>query len=276
MATTIIKRKIGVEDINFDADGTGAREPVPKSDGGTRTVRRVSAIDIPLTTLARQNVTGSGSAMASTDVDGAIIELGDELNLLGAPDASTLVNTAGTLAVGTLVAANIGTDAVETAKIKALAVDNSKLAADSVSGSGASGVNKVEALSIAKGDLAADCIDGSKVEDDAIAAEHIAANAVQGAALDMGSGIGPSHFIFAAGLHTFATSTGKTTYIYLTGLAEADLVFTTFRTTEVFANSYGYDMKAIVDVGAGYIKVQFVTTPKDCEIYFQVLRAITT
>jgi len=276
MATTIIKRKVGVEDINFDADGTGAREPVPKSDGGTRTVKRVSAIDIPLTTTARQNVTGSGSAMTSTDVDGAIIELGDELNLLGAPDTSTLVNTAGTLAVGTLVAANIGTDAVETAKIKALAVDNSKLAANSVSGSGASGVNKIEALSIAKVDLAADCIDGSKVEDNAIAAEHIADNAVQGSALDMGSSIGPSHFIFAAGEHTFETESGKSTDIGVVGILEGDLVFLTYRSTENFSNSYGYDMKAVVHEGMAKITVTMPTSPGDCIIYFQVLRAITT
>ena len=99
--TTVIKRLLGVEDVNWDDDGSDSRFPVETSTGGMRSVKRINSSDIPSTTAAREKkrIGSSTPTTGGKDVDGHLQEVYDDLNKIGEPDDDTLQNLDGVLQV---------------------------------------------------------------------------------------------------------------------------------------------------------------------------------
>ena len=201
--TTVIKRLLGVEDVNWDSDGSDSRFPVETSTGGTRSVKRVNSSDIPSTTAAREKKRiGTGTpTTGGKNVDGHLQELYDDLNKIGEPDADTIQNLDGVLQVKQIDSAEIVTDAVTTAKIKDLNVLREKIA--------------LKAVDTAQ--IEDDAVTSAKIEDAAVTPDAIASNAVEtakipdenitAAKLNLSTGVlkQPKFFCVAAGFIVPAT-----------------------------------------------------------------------
>lgn len=174
MADSVKKAKLGYEDLHIDTTGAGTTTQTPRSDGTYRTVQKLNATHIPITTTARAKKQASGAAVGTTNVDTTLIQILDDLEDIGQPDGSTLSVTAGVLAVAD--------GGVDTTQLAADAVDGTKIADDSIDSEhyvAASIDNEHLADSAVDTDeLAADAVTGAKIADDAVDSEHIAAGAI--------------------------------------------------------------------------------------------------
>ena len=205
--TTIIKRLLGVEDVNWDTDGSDSRFPVETSTGGTRSVKRINSSDIPSTTAAREKKRiGTGTpTTGGKNVDGHLQELYDDLNKIGEPDAATIVVEYGVLKVGTITAGEIGTDAVDTAEIKADAVKTAELDDGAVTTAKLDQTPGSEAVTTAT--IADKAVDTAQIADLAVEELQIGANVVTPGKLGMDGTTGTfSHYIVAAGTHDWAAN----------------------------------------------------------------------
>lgn len=255
--TTVKKSKLGYEDILFDALGTGATTETLKSDGTYRTVQKVNASHLPITSTARAKKFADGTTVSTTDVDATLIQILDDLEDLGQPDGTTLEVSAGALKVKAIAAAQLGTDAVETAKIKAANVTNAKLAVQEAvqgSGSGATGVNVIKAKSI----------DTAELDDGAITNDKVAAGSIKAAKLlDT-----PTHYIFTAGTYSLSCS-AETGVATIAGLQDTDIVLVTPVVTGA-----NYAVKYANHSGTT-LAVVFTGAIVSATIYAVVYRAVT-
>lgn len=74
MALNMLKRLLGVEDIDFDTSGTGSTNNFTTSTGIVRTLRRLNASHIPLLAATRALFT------SATSVDAGMVELNTKIN----------------------------------------------------------------------------------------------------------------------------------------------------------------------------------------------------
>ncbi len=184
---TYKKAVLGYEDISFDTQGSGRTFQVKTSADAYRTVSLINASHIPATSTLRAKKVADGTAVSavSTNIDGILVQVCDDLEDLGQPDGSTLTVASNVLKVkdAGITATQLATNAVETAKILADNVTNAKMATDAVAGSasGASGDNCIEAASIDTADLADESIDSDLYVDGSIDNDHVADSALKAA-----------------------------------------------------------------------------------------------
>lgn len=220
MAVTIKKAKAGVEDLHRDDAGTGATEAIPKSDGGTRTVRKINASHIPTTNTTRAKKSADNTTTTTIDVDASLQELYDDVNSIGVPDGTIIQNSSGTL------------------QIAANSITNAKMAANSIDS------DQYVDGSVDREHLVADIIDGTKLADNAVDSEHYVDGSIDNehyADNSMGinelnmdnTGLTFSHFPIAGG-KTAAASGGETSLTVSPSLqsgltlASTDIVQATF------------------------------------------------
>jgi hypothetical protein len=277
MATSIVKRLIGTEDVAFDEDGTDTRMAVPTSTGSTRSVKRVNAKDIPLSAATREQKTAEDAKFTATDVDAAIAELGAELEQIGIPDGLRIEELAGTLQIkaDSIRENEMADNSIDSDQYVNGSIDNEHLAVGAIAGSG-TGTNVVLAKSIDTPDIADGAIEALQILDGTISAEKLATDSVKGVSLDMDtSGTGFSHFIFLAGTHNYGGG-GGTSAISVAGIADTDTVLLTYQTRANNIAGSGYELKVVADNSSGTAIITFLTDPGVSIINFLVLRAVTT
>lgn len=226
--TTIIKRLLGVEDVNWDSDGSDSRFPVETSTGGTRSVKRVNSSDIPSTTAAREKkrIGSSTPTTGGKDVDGHLQEVYDDLNKIGEPDNATLQNSDGSLKVkaGGIGPDQIANDAVVTDKILNVNVTTEKIALLAVE-TGLIADNAVTSGKILNGAVGED-----ELATDAVITAKIKDEEVTGAKLNLSDGPikQPNFFCVLAGvISTAAVDTEQS--FDITGLLRTDHVVGQFK-----------------------------------------------
>jgi len=219
---TYRKSPLAKEDLYFDTDGNSSDVVIEKSDGTFRVGKRINATHIPITTTARANPTASGAAMSSTNVDAAIIELGDELALLGAPDGTTLLNTAGSLAVKD--ASITGGAAGAGVKLAAATITVDNMAANSVD-SDQYVDGSIETIHLADGNT----VTGDKIADTTIDSEHYVLLSIDNEHLAEGTieqskmADAYSHYPKFAGVHT-STPASVSEALNIAGVLPTDVV----------------------------------------------------
>lgn len=225
--TTIIKRLLGVEDVNWDTDGSDSRFPVETSTGGTRSVKRVNSSDLPSTTATREKkrIGSTTPTTGGKDVDGHLQEIYDDLNKIGEPDDATVVVTGGQLKVGAIAAGNIGTKAVETLKINDGAVTALQLGTGAVTTAKLDTTADTQAVTTAT--IRNLAVNGDKIAASAVDTAELANYAVTPIKMDMdGANSTFSHYLKAAGIFEYgggASSVGTT----VAGVHEDDLICAT-------------------------------------------------
>jgi hypothetical protein len=265
MADVFKKAKLGYEDVHFDTLGSGATSQTLRSNGAYRTVQKVNASHIPITTAARAKKQASGAAIGTTDVDATLIQVLDDLEDIGQPDGSTLENSSGTLRIKDLgvPAAKLAADSVTTAKILNANVTNAKLAANAVAGSG-TGTNVVLAGSIGTADLANDAVTTDKILDATIVNGNIANTTIKAAKFaDV-----PTHYVVRCGEANFAggAATGN---IAVAGVVTTDIVQVTAKS---ITNAVYFKSAA---PGTDLIGLVFSADPGASVIHYTVFRAVT-
>lgn len=190
--TDVKKRRLGAQDISFDYDGTGAIDSVPRSDGKARQVSRVNAKHIPSLIQVRDKIRIGTAAAKSNglNVHEVLLQIFDDLLLIGQPDDVTVEESAGELRIKDdgVTAAKLKSDmandavravttdhirdlAVTTAKIADLAVTAAKLESDASSDANrAVSTNHIKDLAITLAKMAVNSVDNDKVVDKTIAA----------------------------------------------------------------------------------------------------------
>jgi len=275
--TTVIKRLLGVEDVNWDSDGLDSRFPVETSTGDTRSVKRVNSSDIPSThTLRKKSRIGTGNPITGgKDVDGHLQEVYDDLNKIGEPDDDTIRNSGGVLKVpdGAIGPTQIATDAVITTKILNANVTTEKIAL----------------LAVETGQLADDAVTSGKIEDGAVIPAALASNAVEtakikdaevtGAKLNLSTGVlkQPNFFCVLAGtILTLASGAGSESSYDVEGLLSTDHVVGQFKiNTEVNPASYLQYLKPD-PAEDGKLLYRSSSQAVDIHVQYVVFREVTT
>lgn len=273
MATVIRKAKLGVEDVQMDVDGSGATMSVQKSDGTFRTVRRLNASHIPITTACRAKKQASGAAIGTTDIDATLVQALDDLEDLGQPDESTLTNDAGALKIKDL--------GVATGKIAASAVTYAKI--QNVTAKRLLGNNTASSaapVEIAADDSTVEIATGGnlQVKDGGIGATQLGTDSVVTAKIKNGEVTAAkfawtqTHYVLAAGTVTI-TGTATSGTATVSGATTADLVITTIKSTTGGAASY---VKTALVSGSDTVTITLSAAPAGGDsstIQFVVLRA---
>jgi len=278
MALTVIKDRIGKQDLHFDTDGSGASTQVRTSTGGYREVSKLNASHIPVTTATRAKKYADGSttptSAGDTDVDAVLEQVLDDLEDLGQPDSDTLTVAAGVLKVADakITATQLATDAVETAKIKGANVTNAKLAPASgtaaVSGSAGAGTNVIEAASIDYTEIADDAIRNDQINTDAVNNDSIADDAVSLEHLD--AGITFSDMIVETGTYESTAAASDTFSPSTATLASGDLVFITPQDDMAAVAIAG----VVINVGSNQVTVHYTGAAAGSEtIGWMIVRA---
>lgn len=137
MATELKKSPGGYEDLFFDTQGTGQTTQVLRADGTYRTVTKINSSLIPITTTCRAKKQASGAAIGTTDADATLVQILDDLEDLGQPDATTVENSAGSLRIkdSGVSTAKVANNAITLAKVVA-ATAQGKLLGRSTAGAG--------------------------------------------------------------------------------------------------------------------------------------------
>ena len=262
MATTWKKAKIGVQDIFFDDAGVFATHPTPTSSGGERTVGKINASHIPVTSTVRAkkyaNGTDTPSSLNDTDVDKVLEQILDDLEDIGQPDGTILEVSSGTL------------------QIASASITNAKMAVNSIDS------DQYVDGSIDRVHLSADIIDGTKLADDSVDSEHYVAasidnehyadNSVGIDELNMDNSGGTfSHFVFASGQVTQSSQTTNTT---ITGAATSDIVIASIDTKDT-GTTTDIEYARVTSTNNLQIKTQAVTSGNDAVINYVILRATT-
>jgi hypothetical protein len=270
MADVYKKAKLGYEDIHFDTQGSGATTQTLRSNGTYRTVQKLNASHVPISATARAKKQASGAAVGTTDVDGTLVQVLDDLEDLGQPDATTLENSSGTLRVKDLgvTAAKLAANAVTTAKILDDNVTNAKLAANAVAGSAAaaSGDNVIEAGSIDTADLADDAVTADKILDGTIVNDKISDATIKAAKLvDV-----PTHYVVKCGEASLAAAgVGASDTVAEAGIVATDIIQVTIKsiTNAVYLKT--------ATAGENKIDLVFSGAPGVTVVYYTVFRAVT-
>lgn len=169
MAITIRKAKLGKQDVLFDDMGTNSSVTVERSDGTYRTVSKINASHVPITSDCRAMKQASGAAVGTTDVDATLIRVLDDLEDLGQPDATTIENSSGSLRIkaGGVSTAKIATGAVTANELASNAVTTLKILDANVTGA------KIAGTTITASNLAADAVETAKIKDGAVTTTKI-------------------------------------------------------------------------------------------------------
>ena len=264
--TTVIKRLLGVEDVNWDSDGSDSRFPVETSTGGTRSVKRVNSSDVPSTSTTRSKERiGSGTPVSGgKDVDGHLQEVYDDLAKIGEPDGVTTEVSSGQLKVKEVGAAQIGagavgaselaTDAVETAKILDAQVTGAKIAEATIAG------GNIANTTITEAQIAANAVTEAKIIDDAVTPNKLDMN---------GAGQGFSHYIVAAGTSpTLSLTTGNV--VTVSGMQNTDIVIATIESISAAGESINKAIPA-----AGQFTINFTGAPTAATVSYLIISAVT-
>ena len=276
--TTIIKRLLGVEDVNWDQDGSDSRFPVETSTGGTRSVKRVNASDIPSTTAAREKKRIGGIATTgSKDVDGHLQEIYDDLNKIGVPDGTTLKLVEGELKVGTITASEIGVDAVDTAEIKANAVKTDELndgAVTTVKLDQTDGEQAVTSATIRDKAVGTDKLDDLAVDEEKIGDSQVTPGKM---GMDGSSGTF-SHYIALAGEFSVGSSVNGTDIIEdVPGLLSSDIVFAQVSSKHGDYDAFLTYCRPVADENAKLeFRTQSLSGATHLEFQFMAFRACVT
>jgi hypothetical protein len=276
--TTVYKAKLGFEDLHLDTGGTGSTVSVKKSDGNSRSVRRLNASHMPSTTVTRAKTRiGTGTpASSATNADAHIQELYDDLAKIGEPDDSTVEISSGILQVKDdgITAAKLKDDAavdanraVTTNHIRDDAITAAKIA------TGAVDTDEIAAGAVDTDELAADAVDGSKIADDAVDSEHIANYAVDRGHLNLdGDGDSESYpqaYIVAYGTHSIAG--GASTESESVSIAEAgDFCMVTM--TDIGNGATVHLVSASLDTGDNEIDYEFSADPGASTAQYVIFR----
>jgi hypothetical protein len=273
MATVIRKAKLGVEDIQTDLDGSGATMSVQKSDGTFRSVRRVNASHIPITTACRAKKQASGAAIGTTEVDATLVQALDDLEDLGQPDGTTLLNTAGSLAVkaGGVGTTHLADAAVTYAKMQHISAQGKLL------GRSTAAAGDVEEVSCDGTTVELPAGGNLKVKDGGIAATQLATNAVVEAkiaddAVTKGKlAWDQSHYVLGSGTITIsgANTTGTAT---VAGALVGDLCLCTVKSNTGAVSSVRHGLVSAADT----VTVTLTAAPGgafDAVIQFILFRA---
>ena len=271
--TTIIKRLLGVEDVNWDSDGSDSRFPVENSTGGTRSVKRVNSSDIPSTTAAREKkrIGSSTPTTGGKDVDGHLQEVYDDLNKIGDPDAATLQNSDGSLKVkaGGIGPDQIANDAVVTDKILNINVTTEKIALLAVE------TNQLGNDAVTSGKILNGAVGEDKLATDAVVTVKIKDEEVTGAKLllDAGTIKQPQFFCVAAGEITLAGGDAEQTFS-VTNMLTTDIVMCNYKVNSDDTSQIQY---AGSDTVHGRFLIKSSGTQGAAEtVQYMIFRAVST
>ena len=276
MATVIEKDKLGYEDVHFDTQGTYQTAQKVKSDGTYRSVQKINASHIPVTTACRAMVQADGSAIGTTDVDGTLQQIATDVAALAVPDGSTLVvsGSAGSKVLGIkalgVATASLAANAVTLAKLVA-ATAQGKLLGRKTAGSGtfeevafdgttldfpAGGNLMVKALGIAAAQLATDAVETAKIKDGQVTKGKLASV--------------PSHYVVTAGSAVCPGGAWATYTASVTGVAATDIIMAT---PNVMADSVYF--KTAVAATNQIVFTWSGNITSGCTMFYTVLRVAT-
>ena len=173
---TIVKSKLGVEDVHRDTLGTGETVQTPTSSGGFRSVRKFNASHVPITETTRAITKAGGSASTATDVDARLQEVATDLTGIGIPDDVTVEVNSGALRVkdGGISGAKLASSVVTEAKIGTGAVTEAKI------GTGAVTAVKLDTDAVTTIKIQDDAVTADKIADNTITADQIATDTITG------------------------------------------------------------------------------------------------
>lgn len=267
MSTTIEKAKLAYEDVHFDTQGTSATTQTKKSDGTYRTVQKINASHVPITTTCRAKKQASGAAIGTTDIDATLIQILDDLEDLGQPNTTELEVAAGLLRLVALGIAGtkLAADCITGAKIADDQIDSEHYVAGSIDAEHLNQTGAAEAVvTAAIRDLN---VTHAKLADNAVENHNILAGTIAAAKFVCV----PTHYVFAAGTGATWGGGGTTHSWAVANVLATDVIQVTVRTCTTVAN---VAFKAIPS--AGNIDVTFAADPgAGTTIDYVVFRAAT-
>lgn len=268
--TTVIKRLLGVEDVNWDSDGSDSRFPVETSTGGTRSVKRVNSSDVPSTSTTRSKERiGSGTPVSGgKDVDGHLQEVYDDLAKIGEPDGVTMQAESGQLKVKEVGPDQIAADAVTGVKLADGAVATANIAASAVT------TDEIADTTIVAGNIANTTITALQIAANAVEEDKIKDDSVTPAKMNMnGAGAGPSHYITTAG-NSGNLSLATSTISLADGLLEAtDVIQVTI--SDFGTGTVTYIKQVANNSAANTIDVTFSAAPTNANVWYTVFRPVS-
>ncbi len=230
MSTTIEKAKLAYEDVHFDTQGTSATTQTKKSDGTYRTVQKINASHVPITTTCRAKKQASGAAIGTTDVDATLIQALDDLEDLGQPNTTELEVAAGLLRLVALGIAGtkLAADCITGTKIADDQIDSEHYVAQSIDAEHLNQTGASEAVVTAA--IRDANVTHAKLADNAVENHNILAGTIAASKL----ACVPTHYVVLAGNVAVASGLGPTA-VTVTGVAATDILSVSMRTSTAVA-----------------------------------------